>query len=114
MFDWLISRVDMDFIAQGCGEKLSYFRFGFLCRASSRVMACILGSLFVIIDIHSRILFLLPSNLTCTRVRIHTSDTLQYPIPFKTIYQHHMSAYVTTSEVSKVNDMIHQPDILKP
>lgn len=66
MFDWGISRVEVDFIAQGCGEKLLIFRLGFLCMGSSR-HGCTLGSLVVIIDIHTLILFLLPFNLTYTR-----------------------------------------------
>jgi hypothetical protein len=33
-------------------------------------------------------------------------DTLQYPIPFKTINQLHVSACVTTRAAPKVNDMI--------
>jgi len=95
MFDWLFSCVSVQFIAQVSKSFLLSFWISFLCRASSRhglyfgIFVCIYRR-----SLHTLILSLLPSNLTCTRVRIHTSGTLQYPIPFKTISQHHVSAYV--------------------
>jgi hypothetical protein len=96
MFDFLISWVDVHFMAQGF-EKLLPFVLSFFA-GHLHDTACILGSLSVIIDIHFTVSFCL-----CCLLILNAKESGFIPLvlcntqfSFQTINQHHLAVCFMT------------------